>query len=203
MLMSIAFLVLLGMGFAFQKVTSSIETNRNRQSGNEVSIETLETAEIAKAISSWQSSLDGKSIFSFAITIQKESKQYNLDWELVLAIIKVESEFDIRAVSCKGAIGLMQVMPGTAKWVSGKLGLKYRGPGSLCDPDYNIKLGIHYLSMMYQKYGNLEEALVAYNRGPTGLARYVHRGNDLSAGYLEKVMRYYKELKEDSNEYVM
>jgi soluble lytic murein transglycosylase len=154
-----------------------------------------EKLEIAKAISLYNSGLNEESMISFAVRIREESKKYSIDWKLILAIIQAESEFNSRARSHKGAIGLMQVMPSTAKWVSSRLGVRYRGLDSLYDPDYNIRLGMHYLDMMRKKYSNIEEALVAYNRGPEGLNRYVESENDLPAGYIEKVMGYYRELK--------
>lgn len=151
--------------------------------------------EIAKSIGSYNPGLSDESIISYATTIYEESKKYNIDSKLILAIIQTESEFNFRARSRKGAIGLMQLRPNTAKWVSSNLGLKYRGLESLYDPDYNIRMGIHYLDMMRRKYKSLEEALVAYNRGPTGLERYVEEENALPVRYIEKVMGYYKNLK--------
>lgn len=154
-----------------------------------------EKLEIAKAINSYNSNLNEESTISFALRICEESKKYEIDWKLVLAIIQAESEFEVYARSHKGAIGLMQVRPNTAKWVSSRLGIKYRGLDSLYDPDYNISLGMHYLDLMRKKYSNIEEALVAYNRGPAGLEREMENNSDLPAGYIEKVMGYYRELK--------
>ncbi len=151
--------------------------------------------EIAKSISSCNPDLSVESVISYATTIYEESIKYNIDSKLILAIIQAESEFNFRARSHKGAIGLMQLRPNTAKWVSSNLGLRYRGLESLYDPDYNIKMGIHYLDMMRRKYRSLEEALAAYNRGPAGLERYVEEENELPKKYVERVMGYYKELK--------
>lgn len=151
--------------------------------------------EIAKAISVCSSSLDEGDIASFANVVRKESKKYGYDWELILAIIRTESQFNVRAISNKGAIGLMQVMPSTAKWLSSQLGLEYGGLNSLYDPEYNVKLGTHYLHMMHQKFGDIEKAIAAYNRGPTGLVRYLNQGKKFPSRYLVKVMDHYKELK--------
>jgi soluble lytic murein transglycosylase len=94
----------------------------------------------------------------------------------------------------------MQVMPSTAKWLSPKLGLEYKGRDSLYDPEYNIKLGTHYLHILNQKYGNMAKAVAAYNRGPDGLARYLRQGRKFPSEYLVKVMDYYKDLKDSPNE---
>ena len=115
---------------------------------------TDQTAQIAKAISACHTSLNEEDISSFASVVGRESEKYGYDWELILAIIKVESEFNVRARSGKGAVGLMQLMPETAKWLSKKLEIKYNGLSSLHDPKYNIKLGTHYLRMMHRKFGH-------------------------------------------------
>ncbi|HGJ65262.1 TPA: lytic transglycosylase domain-containing protein, partial [bacterium] len=87
----------------------------------------------------------------YANIIYKESKKYRYDWRLIVAIMKTESNFNEQAKSHKGAVGLMQLMPKTAKWLSPKLEIEYSGIGSLYDPEYNIKLGVHYLNMMQNK----------------------------------------------------
>ena len=159
-----------------------------------------EIIKIVKAISEYRSSLDKEDINFFANIVQEESKKHGYDWELILAIIKTESELDVRAISYKGAVGLMQLMPSTAKWLSPKLGLKYEGRDSLYDPEYNVKLGTHYLYIMHQQFGNIEKAITAYNAGPTRLARYLRQGKKLPSGYLTKVMGYYKELMDSPDE---
>jgi soluble lytic murein transglycosylase len=190
------FLVPLVSGFIFQQVTCITGgkiiflgfTAQGRMRARE-------RIEIAKAINTYCLRLDGETASSFANTILEESERYGYDWELILAIIITESQFDPWAKSHKGARGLMQVMPDTAKWLSPQLGLEYEGFRSLYDPEYNIKLGTCYLYMMHQKYGDIEKAIAAYNRGPKGLARYTKGGRGLPSRYLAKVMTYYKELK--------
>jgi soluble lytic murein transglycosylase-like protein len=155
---------------------------------------------IAEAIGACRSSLDENDISALAGIITEESKKYDYDWELILAIIRTESHFNTRAKSNKGARGLMQVLPSTAKWLSPKMGLEYGGRESLYDPEYNVKLGTRYLHMLHQKFGNIEKAIVAYNRGPNGLTRYLRQGRKFPPKYLVKVMDYYKELKDGSSE---
>jgi soluble lytic murein transglycosylase-like protein len=55
--------------------------------------------------------------------------------------------------------------------------------------------------MLHQKYGNIEKAIAAYNRGPTGLTRYLRQGRKFPSSYLVKVMDYYKQLKNDPAQY--
>ena len=88
--------------------------------------------------------------------------------ELALAIARRESEFDPSVVSRAGAAGLMQVMPGTAREVAGRLGLPYRQAALTTDPDYNARLGTAYLGQLEREFGP-SPILVpsAYNAGPS------------------------------------
>lgn len=93
--------------------------------------------------------------------IRDVSDRYRLDPGLVSAVISVESGFDPSAVSPKGARGLMQLMPATAR----EYGVK-----DVHDPRQNIEGGVAYLSDLTRRYdGNLKLALAAYNAGPTAV----------------------------------
>ena len=207
---------MIGFGFAYRQATGIVGAKQiyidsqvaiNLQIENEAPAEAVtvqetdEKIEIAKAISECRSSLEADDVASLASIIRDESKKYNYDWELILAIIRTESQFDARARSNKGARGLMQVLPSTAKWLSPKMGLKYKGHDFLYDPEYNIKLGAHYLHMMHERFGDMGKAIAAYNRGPTGLTRYLRQGRKYPPMYLTKVMGYYKELKSSPDEF--
>ena len=87
--------------------------------------------------------------------------------ELVLAVIRQESEFDQRANSHVGARGMMQVMTYTAKLIAKQAKLAYSKSRLKSDPDYNIKLGSYYLGSLLEEYeGSYPFALAAYNAGP-------------------------------------
>ena len=87
----------------------------------------------------------------------------NLDVKLVLSVIAAESAFDPRAQSHKGAIGLMQLMPDTARDL---------GVDDPWDPESNIRGGTRYLRQMLDRFGqDLELALAAYNAGPGAVER--------------------------------
>jgi soluble lytic murein transglycosylase len=90
---------------------------------------------------------------------------------LVLAMVRQESAFDVEAVSRVGASGLLQLMPGTARHVAGKLGLPYSKQRLTTDPEYNLKIGRAYMSELLDSFdGSYVLALAAYNAGP-GRAR--------------------------------
>ncbi|MFZ2960520.1 MAG: lytic transglycosylase domain-containing protein [Candidatus Ozemobacteraceae bacterium] len=96
--------------------------------------------------------------------ITSHAAKNNLDPALVRRIIEVESDFNPRAVSSKGAMGLMQLMPDTAK----ELGVK-----NPFDPEQNISAGTRYLAQLLQSNGgNLKRALASYNAGPGVVRQY-------------------------------
>lgn len=103
--------------------------------------------------------------------IAENSRRYNIDPYLVTAIIYVESGFEEESLSGAGAVGLMQIMPETAMWVSKKTG-KPVEIGSLKQPDDNIALGTWYYSWLYKKYESEVLALAAYNGGEKNIDRW-------------------------------
>lgn len=102
---------------------------------------------------------DREKVALYTGLIRQYARVYNLPEPLIKAVIQQESTFNPNAVSHKGAVGLMQVMPATAK----DIGIE----GDLKDPTININAGCRYLAMMLSRYkGQLPVALAAYNAGP-------------------------------------
>ncbi len=94
----------------------------------------------------------------------REARVQGLDRRLVEAVAQVESAFDIAALSSKGAIGVMQLMPETAREL---------GVDDPWDPAENVSGGTRYLRRMLDRFGgHLEHALAAYNAGPSAVERY-------------------------------
>ncbi|MCP4481782.1 MAG: lytic transglycosylase domain-containing protein [bacterium] len=105
-------------------------------------------------------------LFVFHANIVKANAlQYKTSRALIYAVIFEESRFNKNAISSKGAVGLMQIMPQTAKEIASKLKInKYL----LKDPYFNIKFGTYYLNQLLKKYNyDLVLALTAYNAGQT------------------------------------
>ena len=103
--------------------------------------------------------------------------------ELLLAIIRQESEFDARANSHVGAQGLMQIMPSTAKLVARNLKTTYSKSLLKSDPSYNIKLGTYYFNSLLEDYdGVFPFAIGAYNAGPNRIKSWVKRYGDPNKG---------------------
>ena len=114
-----------------------------------------------KERSTRSSSVDSSTIRAI---ISRHAATFRLEEALVRAVIKAESGFNPRAVSKKGALGLMQLMPDTARL------LKVRDP---LDAEENIRGGSRYLRLMLDEFnGNLDLALAAYNAGPNAVRRH-------------------------------
>ncbi len=104
-----------------------------------------------------------------------------VDPYLAAAIIREESQYDDKAVSVVGAVGLMQLMPVTANAVAQRYGFPAVGREELFDQETNIRLGVRYLGQLLDQYGgNLAHAVAAYNAGPIAVNNWIamHRGRD-------------------------
>ena len=96
--------------------------------------------------------------------VRSVAERYEIDEALVTAVVRAESGFDPKARSRVGAMGLMQLMPGTAK------DLRVDDP---FDPEQNLDGGVRYLKDMMERFsGRLDLALAAYNAGPAAVSRY-------------------------------
>ncbi len=100
-----------------------------------------------------------------ATSVYEEAKEYEIDYRLVLAVMKVESNFKSNAISKKGARGLLQIKPSLAKHVSKETGVSIKSPKCLEEPEKNIRIGVSHLSWLMDKFENLNTALHAYNAG--------------------------------------
>ncbi|MFT5172193.1 MAG: membrane-bound lytic murein transglycosylase B [Gammaproteobacteria bacterium] len=116
--------------------------------------------------------------------IEKAARQFQLDANLIHAVVRAESAYNAEAESKKGAVGLMQLMPGTAK--------RY-GVGDRTDPMQNLKGGVHYLRDLMLQFRNIALALAAYNAGENAVIRH---GNKIppyaeTRHYVQKVIGFY------------
>jgi hypothetical protein len=102
--------------------------------------------------------------FDLNETVKAASGAYKLDPDLVTSVIRAESGFNVRAVSPKGAQGLMQLMPQTASQL---------GVHNAFDPEANVEAGTRYLRELLERYNfDLVKALAAYNAGPQRIDQY-------------------------------
>lgn len=97
--------------------------------------------------------------------VEKYSEEFEVDKYYIYAIIKAESNYDKQANSHKGAQGLMQILPATAKEIANAMELKVTDT-TLYEPEVNIMIGTKYFATLLKKYNNVLLALAAYNAGP-------------------------------------
>ena len=149
-----------------------------------------------KDISKNNSTLDSKSIYEISKTIYEESIKYNFNPLLITAIIKIESNFDPKAVSDSYAYGLCQVRRFIAPELAENIGIKWDGAEkTLFDPIKNIKIGVYYLSMLNRNFNDLKIAVIAYNQGPYDVQERLINNQELPNNYVDKVLGYYANLR--------
>jgi soluble lytic murein transglycosylase-like protein len=111
-----------------------------------------------------RASQPGPAALNLNDVVNSASGRYRLDPDLVNSVIKAESGFNVRAVSSKGAQGLMQLMPGTASSL---------GVSNAFDPEANVEGGTKYLRELLERYNfDLVKALAAYNAGPQRVEQF-------------------------------
>jgi soluble lytic murein transglycosylase len=108
------------------------------------------------------------------------AKNYDLDPALLAAVIYRESKFDARARSDSGAIGLMQLLPDTAKGIALHTGGSKFEVADLWDPEINVRYGAFYLRRLLNKYGNVKLALAAYNAGQANVDKWLAQNRGIA-----------------------
>jgi soluble lytic murein transglycosylase-like protein len=126
----------------------------------------------------------------FSSEIHSASVKYSVEEDLIRAVIKAESDFDPYAISSAGALGLMQLMPETARNM---------GVEDCFSPAQNIDGGVHYLMELQEMFKDPKLAIAAYHAGETRVAAY----GDVppiptTLEYVDRVLHYYREFKKIS-----
>ncbi len=127
--------------------------------------------------------------------IWEESEKYGIDPYYILAIIEVESNFDPDAVSPKGAIGLMQLMPETAVEIARDMGFtmtQRKITSLLTNPYFNVKMGIAYFAKLSREFQNQKLATLAYFWGPNNVRRFIRASLFPADTYFQKVSARYR-----------
>lgn len=159
-----------------------------------------ELVKIYSIVKSYRHDIADSEAWRVSEVILEESRKRNLDPMLVLAVIEVESRFQYSAISPVGARGIMQIMPGTGKFLTDtradEIGVKpvvFR-PESLDDPILNIRLGVYYLDDLRKQFRNLNLALLAYNIGPSEIQTRLENNEQVSDEYAVLVRDAYKRI---------
>ncbi len=173
--------------FQLQELTGMISQEKKRE---------FYMNRIVKIISNNNNQLESETIYSIAKNIYEIAQKYKFNPFLICALIKVESDFIVDSVSDSYAYGLCQVRRFIAKELAENIGIEWDGAEkTLLDPEKNIKIGIHYLAMLYNDFGDIRLALTAYNYGPFRLQEFIAQNSEIPNGYTEKILRYYAQYR--------
>jgi soluble lytic murein transglycosylase len=116
------------------------------------------------------------------------ARTHGLDEAWIFGLVRQESRFIAEARSSAGAAGLMQVMPGTARFVAQKIGLRDYRAGSVTDVETNVTLGTGYLRLVLDRLGHPVLASAAYNAGPSRAQRWRDPERELEGAiYIETI----------------
>jgi soluble lytic murein transglycosylase len=125
--------------------------------------------------------------------VRAHSANYDINPALLAAVIEQESKFRADAKSSAGAIGLMQLLPDTAKGIAIHTGGSKFVLSDLYNPEINIRYGAWYLHHLMQRYGDEKTALAAYNAGQQNVDRWRAEGKGIefpeTRAYVDKVER--------------
>jgi soluble lytic murein transglycosylase-like protein len=139
-----------------------------------------------------RSGLSEAEIAQVAATIVRAANLHEIDPNLVLAVIHIESRGNAFALSPVGAMGLMQIMPATGEEIAERLDIPWRGSQTLFDPLLNIRMGVAYLEQLENRYGSMTTALAAYNWGPGRIDSRLRHGIALPVVYSGSVLASYR-----------
>lgn len=137
--------------------------------------------------------------------VEREAAEFDLDVNLVYAVIKTESGFDSKAQSHAGAQGLMQLTPDTFEWISSLY--PPESTGGALEPEANIHCGCALLRLLLNNYGTLDVALCAYNAGMGNVSEWLSGGEYSSDGEtlhtvpFSETAHYLKKVKKSAERY--
>lgn len=140
----------------------------------------------------------GKKAPDVAKAVVDEGLKHGLDPLLLLAVIQSESQFNPEARGDAGEIGLMQIMPSTAKWFCKKIGFPWNGDQTLLDPVKNIQIGTAYIAYLRDRFDSHARLyLAAYNMGSANVRGALGRSiwpKDYPSKVMHQYIKYYRQL---------
>ncbi len=137
-------------------------------------------------------------------SINRYSEEFQLESSLVLAIVNIESGFNRFAISSRGAIGLMQLMPSTAEFIADELDIENFSINSLFNSDVNIMFGCYYLRYLSNKFDTYEKVLFAYNAGEGRLYNFLSKSGgvfNIEDIEINETKNYIKKIKKAESVY--
>ncbi len=184
--------------FTIPAISNSNQHQRANIVGSHSTSDYVELGKLYVVINDTRTDLSTIEELELAAAVYDHSRTYEMDPLFILAMIKTESDFNTRARSRKGAIGMMQILPATGESIALELGLEWQGEETLFDPYSNVMIGIHYLSELKGRFSdNMRIATAAYNRGPSDLSMRLRNGRGLKFRYVDRVYSTYNDFKEN------
>ena len=206
LLLTVFVIVLLCFAFTIAKPTNTVYRTRIKQEKAVKRIIPIEStsvvhrvdikkeeavSRIADYIGDENSELQDEEVRTISEMVYDESMRCNVDYRLILALIKIESNFRYDAVSNQGARGLLQVKPSFARYIAEDVGIGWRGDKTLDEPEQNIKIGVHVFSKLIEDFQSINMALHAYHVGPTRLREILTKKKMPRKHYLNLVLDEY------------
>ena len=130
-----------------------------------------------------------------ARAVVKAEQEHGLPALLVLALIEQESHFRPKARGPGGSLGLMQLMPKSARAVADRHGIPWQGARTLHDPVKNVHLGVLYLAEMRDAFGSADLAMAAYNIGPGAVQKRLAKGLSCKGPYVTGVLQRFQAMR--------
>lgn len=152
-----------------------------------------EVVSLASALEACPNRLPRQQRWRVARLIQEESEEHGYDPLFIAALVQVESGCSPTARG-GGAVGLVQMLPSTARGVARRAGLPWRGERSLTEPASSLRLGLKYLGELEEMFGDPYKAVAAYNLGPGPVMRMSSQRAQRTQ-YVRKVLSRYEELR--------
>jgi soluble lytic murein transglycosylase len=157
--------------------------------------DTFIKGKIVEYLKSKKVRVDDEKLRAIANHVYEESREYEVDYRLILAVMKVESNFRSDAVSRRGARGLLQITPSLARHVSKDIGVPVKESKALHEPEKNIKIGVNHISGLLDKFENLKTALHAYNVGSYKIRNKVSKDYAPDTPFTRKVIHEYTQMQ--------
>lgn len=169
------------------EIDSPAASNRDDDSSDAIAL-------LASALEECPNALSPSLRLRIARVISEESEEYGYDPLFITALVQVESGCSLTARG-GDALGLVQLLPSTARDVARRAGLPWRGDRSLTEPSLSIRLGLRYLGELEEQLGDPYRAVAAYNLGP---ARVAHMSSVRAqrTEYVRKILARYEQLLE-------
>jgi soluble lytic murein transglycosylase len=128
---------------------------------------------------------------NMANTIYEEATANDVDYRLILAIIKVESNFKPNALAKDGSRGLMQLQPSLARGIARKQGEPFKDAKELHDPGTNIRYGTYHVAKLMEEHDNIQRALHVYNAGVGKSKKRLAREEEPDTPFIRRVLKEY------------